>query len=161
MLRGAPARRRMGFVCVTILVLSVVPAFAQFDRGQIAGIVKDQSGGVIPGATVTVTNVQTRLQRTVVTDGTGFYILTALSPGAYDMEVELPGFKKWTQTGVRLDAAARLTVDVTLATGVISEAVLVQASSTPLQFDTQNRKTIEAKDFENMAMNVDGRQTAI
>src|SRR6266496_2411462 len=151
MLRGVPARRRTGLVCVTILVLSVVPAFAQFDRGQIAGIVKDQTGGVIPGATVTVTNVQTRLQRTVVTDGTGFYILTALSPGAYDMEVELPGFKKWTQTGVRLDAAARLTVDVTLATGVISEAVLVQASSTPLQFDTQNRKTIEANTWSRNA----------
>jgi Carboxypeptidase regulatory-like domain len=153
MLRGGPARRRTGLVCVTIFVLSVAPALAQFDRAQIAGVVKDQSGGVIPGATVTVTNVDSRLPRTVVTDGTGFYILTALAPGAYDIEVELPGFKKWTQTGVRLDAAAKLTVDVTLATGVISEAVLVQASSTPLQFDTQNRKTIEAKDFENMALN--------
>jgi hypothetical protein len=153
MLRGVPARHGTGLAVVTALVLSVVPVFAQFDRAQIAGIVKDQTGGVIPGATVTVTNVQTRLQRTVVTDGTGFYILTALAPGAYDVEVELPGFKKWTQTGVRLDAAARLTVDVTLATGVISEAVLVQATSTPLQFDTQNRKTIEAKDFENMALN--------
>jgi hypothetical protein len=153
MLRGVPARRRTGLVCVTILVLSVVPAFAQFDRGQIAGIVKDQSGGVIPGATVTVTNVESRLLRTVVTDGTGFYILTALAPGAYDVEVELPGFQKWTRAGVRLDAAARLTVDVTLATGVISQNILVQASSTPLQFDTQNRKTIEAKDFENMALN--------
>jgi len=138
-----------GFVC---LLLACTAAWAQ-STAQISGVVKDQSGGVIPGATVTVTNVETRLPRTVVTDGTGFYILTALSPGAYDMEVELPGFKKWTQTGVRLDAAARLTVDVTLATGVISEAVLVQASSTPLQFDTQNRKTIEAKDFENMALN--------
>jgi len=150
---GVPARRRTGFACAMILVLSVVPAFAQFDRGQITGIVKDQSGGVIPGATVTVTHVESRLLRTVVTDGTGFYILTALAPGAYNVEVELPGFQKWTQTGVRLDAAARLTVDVTLATGVISQNILVQASSTPLQFDTQNRKTIEAKDFENMALN--------
>jgi hypothetical protein len=64
MLRGVPARRRTGLVCLTILVLSVVPAFAQFDRGQIAGIVKDQSGGVIPGATVTVTNVESRRART-------------------------------------------------------------------------------------------------
>jgi len=150
--------RRLVRLCTGLAVLALValtpsPASAQFDRGQIAGVIKDQTGGVIPGATVTVTNAQTRLARTVVTDGTGYYILTALAPGAYDVDVELPGFKKWSQSGVRLDAAAKLTLDATLDTGVISEAVLVQAKSTPLSFDTQNRKTIESKDFENMALN--------
>jgi len=121
MLRGAPARRRTGLACIALLVLAAAPAVAQFDRTQISGVVKDESGGVIPGATVTVTNLDTRLPRTVVTDGSGFYILTNLPPGAYDIEVELPGFKKWTRTGVRLDAAAKLTLDATLATGVRSK----------------------------------------
>src|SRR5438094_4318122 len=136
---------------VATLVLTALPAFAQFDRAQISGVVKDESGGVIPGATVTVTNTQTKIARTGFTDSTGYYIFTALAPGSYDVEVELTGFKKFAQTGVKLDAAARLTLDATLATGVISEQVLVVATPTPLQFDTQNRKTLEAKDFENLA----------
>src|SRR5260221_6514618 len=98
-----PARRsssvRIALTALALL-LCAAPAFAQFDRGQISGVVKDQTGAVIPGATVTVTNVQTRLPRTSVTDGTGYYIFTALAPGGYDVEVELQGFKKWTQTNV-------------------------------------------------------------
>jgi Carboxypeptidase regulatory-like domain len=90
------------------LVTTAAPAFAQIDRGQIAGFVKDQTGGVIPGATVTATDVQTRLTRTVVTDQAGYYVFTALAPGAYDVEVELEGFKKWVKTGVKLDAASNI-----------------------------------------------------
>src|SRR5919199_5294233 len=150
-----PARQSVWLRTIFLagLVLLSRPALAQFDRAQISGVVKDESGGVIPGATVTITNRETRLARTGYTDQTGYYIFTALAPGSYDVEVELTGFKKFAQTGVKLDAAARLTLDATLATGVISEQVLVVATPTPLQFDTQNRKTLEAKDFENLAQN--------
>src|SRR5882762_10581986 len=112
---------------MAFVVLAVLPALAQFDRGQIAGIVKDQTGGVIPGATVTATNVQTKLPRTVNTDATGYYIFTALSPGQYDVEVELEGFKKWSQTAVKLDAASKVVIDVTLQAGGVSESVTVEA----------------------------------
>jgi Carboxypeptidase regulatory-like domain len=134
-------------------LITAVPAAAQFDRGQIVGFVKDESGAVVPGATVTVTNEQTQLARTTVTDGSGYYVFTALNPGAYDVDVELTGFSKWTQTGVRLDAAAKVSLDATLKTGALNESITVLARSTPLQFDTQNRKTIESKDIENMALN--------
>src|SRR2546428_6513772 len=110
---------------MVFVALAVLPARAQFDRGQIAGIVKDQTGGVIPGATVTATNVQTRLTRTVNTDATGYYIFTALTPGAYDVAVELEGFKKWTQNSVKLDAASKVVIDATLQTGGLSESVTV------------------------------------
>src|SRR2546423_3457767 len=117
---------RMLLVAAT-LVMTALPAFAQFDRAQISGVVKDESGGVIPGATVTVTNTQTKLARTGFTDATGYYIFTALAPGAYDVEVELTGFKKFAQTGVKLDSASRLKLDATLSTGVITEQALVVA----------------------------------
>jgi hypothetical protein len=130
------------------LVATAAPAFAQIDRGQISGFVKDQTAAVIPGATVTATNVQTRLAKTVVTDGTGYYVFTALTPGAYDVDVELQGFKKWVKTGVVLDASANITVDVTLQTGAVSESITVIAQSTPLQTDVALRKTVEAKDIE-------------
>ena len=151
-----PARHRIPVrivLAMAFVALVALPAFAQFDRGQIAGIVKDQTGGVIPGATVTVTNVQTRLARTIATDVTGYYIFTALAPGAYDVEVSLEGFKKWTQSNVKLDAAAKVVLDVTLQTGGLSESVTVEARTTPLQFDSQNRKTIELKDVQDMALN--------
>ena len=151
-----PARHRIPVrivLAMAFVALVALPAFAQFERGQIAGIVKDQTGGVIPGATVTVTNVQTRLVRTITTDPTGYYIFTALSPGSYDVDVELEGFKKWTQSNVKLDAAAKVVLDVTLETGGLSESVVVEARTTPLQFDSQNRKTIELKDVQDMAIN--------
>src|SRR5438093_1437736 len=130
------------------LVASAVPAFAQIDRGQISGFVKDQTGGVIPGATVTATDIQTRLTRTVVTDQAGYYVFTALAPGSYDVQVELEGFKKWVKTGVKLDASANVSVEVMLQTGTISESIMVIAQSTPLQTDVALRKTVEAKDIE-------------
>ena len=140
---------RSTFVTTLVFVaLAAAPAFAQSDRGQIAGFVKDQSGGVIPGATITVTHTQTGLERTVVTDSNGYYVLPALSPGLYNVAVELQGFKKWVQTGVTLDAAASAKVDATLETGTITELVTVTAEATPLQTDVAVRKTIEAKDIE-------------
>jgi hypothetical protein len=152
-MQGRGSIRSRAALVVVALVVIASPAFAQFDRGQIAGIVKDQTGGIIPGATVTLTNVETRLPRTTYTDSTGYYVFTALSPGLYDVNVELTGFKKWTQTGVRLDAAAKVTLDATIDAGAISEMVTVIARSTPLQFDSQNRKTIELKDVQDLALN--------
>ncbi|HJU44336.1 MAG TPA: carboxypeptidase regulatory-like domain-containing protein [Vicinamibacterales bacterium] len=140
-----------GFASLLLVVLCAVPAFAQGDRGQITGFVKDQSGAVIPGATVTATNSQTRLQRVAVTDANGYYVLPALPPGIYEVVAELDGFKKWAQTGVTLDAAASATVQAVLEPGTISEVITVTAEATPLQTDVAVRKTVEAKDIELMA----------
>src|SRR5438132_12841461 len=107
-MQGRVSIRLRAALLAAALVAIAGPALAQFERGQIAGIVKDQTGGVIPGASVTATNVQTRLSNTTVTDATGYYVFTSLLPGAYDIDVELQGFRKWTKTGVRLDAAGKL-----------------------------------------------------
>ena len=143
-------RASVASALVLLLVSLVVPApaAAQLERGQIAGFVKDQSGAVIPGATVTAINTQTRLTRSVVSDSTGYYVFPSLAPGTYDVQVELEGFKKGLQVGVRLDASARIAVDITLETGAITEALTVTAEATPLQTDASIRKTVEAKDIE-------------
>src|SRR5688500_1699160 len=142
---------RVVLAALAIVVLVAGPALAQSDRGRIAGFVKDQSGAVVPGATVTATHTQTQQLRTTVTDSTGYYSFPALAPGTYDVAVELEGFKKSLQSGVTLDAAATMSVDVTLETGAISEAVTVTAEATPLQTDGAVRKTVEAKDIELMS----------
>ena len=140
-------------LCVLALWLCAVPAAAQFDRGQISGVIKDESGAIIPGATVTAIQVQTKTPRVTVTDGSGFYTFANLPSGRYDITAELQGFKKAVKEGVQLDAAGSLTMDFSLSTGALTENVTVTAEQTLLQSDAALRKTIEAKDIEQIAFN--------
>ena len=138
---------------ILMLVLVAPAAHAQFERGQISGVVKDATGAVLPGVTVTATNLQTRVPRSVVTDGTGFYTFPNLQPGRYELTAELEGFKKHVQSDVQLDAAGSLVLEFELETGALTEAITVTAESTPLQSDVAVRKTVESKDIEQMALN--------
>src|SRR5215471_21780453 len=100
--------RRFLRYCAAVLgcvLLTALPAAAQFDRGQISGRVKDAQGAVIPGATVTATNQQTQLSWNTVTDGTGFYTFANLPAGRYNVMTELQGFKKALRQDIQLDAA--------------------------------------------------------
>src|SRR5690349_9630541 len=90
----APRSPVVAAAAAALTLFAAVPLAAQIDRGQINGFVKDQTGGVIPGATVTATDTETRLAQTAVTDSTGYYVFTTLTPGLYDIDVELQGFKK-------------------------------------------------------------------
>ncbi len=98
-----------------------------------------------------VTNNQTQIQSTVVSDGTGFYTFPNLTAGKYTVSAELQGFKKALRENVTLDAAGSLTLDFTLETGALSESVTVTAESAPLQTDVALRKTIESKDIEQLS----------
>jgi hypothetical protein len=134
--------------------LLALPALAQFDRGQVSGFVRDEQGGVIPGAAVKITNQQTRLEHAYTTDSSGYYVAPLLPPGIYDVSVELSGFKKFVKTSVKVDAASKVQVDATLAPGGLQEAVTVVAEATPLQTNTgQVTKTIEAKQIQDLMIN--------
>jgi hypothetical protein len=139
-------------VCILAVLASAAPAFAQFERGQISGVVKDEQGGVMPGVNVTATNKQTNVPSTEVTDASGFYTFPSLTPGRYDVVAELQGFKKVVRNDVQLDAAGQIRYDITMATGQLTEEVTVTAESTPLQTDVAVRKTVEAKDIEQLAL---------
>jgi len=138
-------------LALALLLAVAPPVLAQFDRGSISGTVKDAQGGVIPGAVVTATNIQTQQAATTTTNGTGFYTFPNLLPGQYDILAELQGFKKLTRQNVPLDANGSITLDFALQTGAIAEELTVTASSPPLQTDVAIRKTIEAKDIEQLA----------
>ena len=140
--------QRISLLALAFILLVAVPSFGQFDRSQISGFVTDQTSAVVPGATVTVLHVQTGTLRTTVTDPAGYYVFPTLTPGTYDVTVELQGFKKAVQTGLTLDAAASLTANATLEAGAIAESVTVTAEATRLQTDVTVRKTVEAKDIE-------------
>src|SRR5204862_4625682 len=88
---------------------------------QISGTVKDQTGAVLPGAEVTATQTDTGAKRTVLTDETGSYILASLPIGPYRLEVMLPGFRTYIQTGIILQVGSNPTIPVVLAVGQVSE----------------------------------------
>src|SRR5687767_15936022 len=89
---------------VLILLLTVGAALAQ-GTAQLTGTVRDDSGGVLPGVTVTATQTSTGLVRTAVTDETGGYLLTNLPIGPYRLEGALQGFKTYVQTGIVLQVS--------------------------------------------------------
>ncbi len=87
---------------VLSLLMLTAPAFAQSQaaNGAIEGTVSDSSGGVLPGVTVTVTNLETGIARTVVSNEKGLYRAPLLQLGTYRVVAELQGFKTYTQTGI-------------------------------------------------------------
>jgi hypothetical protein len=144
--------RGLGFVSAFLLaIVSATPAFAQLDRGAISGTIRDQQGGVMPGVTVTVTDTQTRVPQSTVTDESGYYTFPNLRPGQYDISAELSGFKKVNRQNVTLDATGSMTIDFGLETGAITEELTVTAQAAPLQTDVTIRKTVEAKDIEQLS----------
>jgi hypothetical protein len=145
------SRWALGALAAVTMLVSASTAFAQFDRGQISGTIKDASGGVVPGVTVTATSVTTQTPTVAVTDATGFYTFPNLRPGQYLVAAELEGFKKVVRENLQLDAGGSLTIDFALETGAITEQVTVTAESPALQTDVAVRKVVEAKDIEQLS----------
>src|SRR5688572_20973334 len=96
---------------------------------QISGTVRDQTGAVLPGVEVTVTQTETGTTRTVVTNETGSYVLPNLAIGPYKLEATLPGFRTYAQTGIVLQVNASPTINPVLEVGQGSEQVEVQANA--------------------------------
>ena len=111
-----------------VLLLTAATAAAQA-TAQLDGTVRDESGAVLPGATVTATQVGTGFSRTVVTGATGEYQLTNLPTGPYQLEVSLQGFRTFQQSGIVLQVAATPTINVVLPVGELSETVAVEAAA--------------------------------
>ena len=122
-------RAVMAQLAVLLLVIGAAPLFAQ-STATIVGVVRD-SGGVLPGATVTVRNVDTGLTRSVPTGEDGAYRFPALPVGPYEIRAELSGFRTTVRSGVRLLVGQEAVVDMVLELGSIQETVTVTAE-TPL-----------------------------
>ena len=121
---------------VWLLMLAGAPAAAQVDTGTILGTVKDQSGGVLPGATVTITHEGQGFTLSTVTREDGTFIFTPIRTGAYTVEVEFPGFRKTERRGIGVSIQQQAVVDFTLETGSLTEDVVVTANAPLLQTGT-------------------------
>ena len=111
-----------------LMALHAAPARAQFTSG-IEGTVVDGQGGLVPGATVTITSEETGVAQTAVTTDAGYYRFTALPRGLYTVRVALSGFRTALQEHVLVQVAETRTVNATLSTGNVAEEVTVTAAT--------------------------------
>src|ERR1051326_1765434 len=139
----------------------LISAFACFSvcgqtvNGRINGPVSDSSGAVVPNAAVTITNTSTNATRTAVTDDSGFYTVTNLPVGTYTVTVERNGFKKANQTGNVLTADQRLTVNITLEAGNVTETVEVTTAAGETVNTTSGEvaRVVDSRQVQNLALN--------
>src|SRR5215203_3424343 len=126
-------RSRGWGICLGLLAftLHAAGAAAQDFRGGIVGRVSDESGGLLPGVTITVTNRETNVSNNTVTNETGDYTLLYLTPGSYRVGAELQGFKKLNRENLEVRVGDRLQIDFKMEVGGVSEVVNV-AADTPL-----------------------------
>lgn len=111
-----------------VVVLAAQPVWAQETRGNINGIVQDQSG-VIPGAVVRITNTNTNQTHQAVTNTRGYFEAVLLNAGTYSIRIELQGYKTLNQTGLSLAVGQTMNLTLTLDVGQLTEEVTVKAES--------------------------------
>ena len=121
---------------VLMFLLLAAPMWAQKDAGAIVGSVRDQSGAVVAGANVTVTDVDRGTQLPLTTNNDGEYVASPLKIGRYSVSVEKQGFKKAVAGPVQVNIQDRISVDLNLQPGVATEVVTVTGERAQLETET-------------------------
>jgi trimeric autotransporter adhesin len=130
-----------------LALLAVVDVDGQTFQGGLRGAVADAQG-LIPGATVALTNEQTNITRDAVTNDSGAYSFAALDPGSYSVRVAVPGFKTFERKGLRINTQQFVTLDIVLEVGVLEETITVLAQA-PL-IETSNASTGNVLDSDTL-----------
>ena len=144
----------VALVCLCLSVILAPSAMAQGNAGRILGNVTDQTGGAIAGATVTVTNVETNVSRTLKTDDAGAYNAPNQLPGMYMVTGEANGFKKIERRNILLEINQDVRVDLQLQPGDVTQTVTV-TESVPL-VNTTNAEvggTLQSELIEQLPLN--------
>ncbi len=142
-------------IVTVLLVFSAGPddIHAQAVKGSLLGSVTDTSGAVIPGAAVNITEVNTNLNRSTVTNESGNYVFGNLDRGVYRVEIQLSGFKKAIRESVDVLVNTDTRVDMQLTPGEITESVEVLSSAPLLQTDRADvGRQIETKQLQDMPL---------
>jgi len=125
-------------VLLMILLLSATCVWGQLGTSTIRGTITDPSGAALPGATVTITNLQTNLSRTLTTGSAGGYSFESIPPGDYKVEIEAKDFRKSVVNRVQALVGSIAEVSQSLKVGAVSETVVVETSASEVQVNTQD-----------------------
>ncbi len=129
-------RQMVSFVLVLSCLFCPAVAGAQTNTVTLAGVATDDTGGALPGVTVTATNTATGLVRTAITDSAGRYTVLGLPPALYDVRAELQGFAPVVQRAQQLQVGQTVTLDFKLKLGALSETVEVTAEVSVVQTES-------------------------
>src|SRR5213078_4759296 len=116
---------RFATAIVVLIALSTCLSFAQTSTATILGVVRDASGALIPGVSITIKHTESGLTRTAISSERGGYNLPLLPVGAYEITTTMPGFKQAVRTGINLVVGQEAVVDLTLEVGAPAEQVTV------------------------------------
>jgi len=152
--------RSLALALLSFLAISLVftgfeasIASAQVLYGSIVGTVTDQANAVVPKAAVTVRNTATGLAREVNTDDAGYYSITNLPEGTYDLSVTAPGFKTLAQKNLNVPINSVTRADLSLEVGALTETVTVEAKATVLQTaKTDVNVNLDTKEIGNLPL---------
>ena len=140
---------------LAVLGIVFIPAFAaaQVAVGTLLGNVTDESGGAVPGATVTATETRTNISRTAVSNAGGNYTFNNLAPGLYRVDGELVGFRKFSRENVEVSVNTTVRVDIALTVGQLEESVMVTGEAPMLQTDrTDTGRIIESTQITQLPL---------
>ena len=155
---GLRVRRALTLSLSTVFVLAAMGVLclqvsAQVRFGSVLGTVSDSSGAAMSGAKVQITNLGTNETRTTQSSGAGTYAFPNLNAGVYRVEVEMQGFKRFTQDRVEVQVDVATRVDPVLPVGNVTESVLVTTEAPPLQTDSASLgTTIGQKEVESIPL---------
>ena len=124
-----------------LAVVTSSTAFGQGFQGGLRGSVKD-AGGVVPGVEVTMTNEQTNIKRSTVSNERGEYVFANIDPGTYAVKATLQGYKTIDRTGIRVGTQQFFTLDLTLEVGAIEENVTVTGQSPLIETGNASQGTV-------------------
>lgn len=129
-------RSLLAVACLAALLCGAAASSAQTNTGQIKGIVRDGSGALVPGATVAITHVATRVKVERTTDSSGEFLFPSLAVGACELAISANGFKKLIKTGIDLRLGQVIDLELTLEIGEVSATATVTTSEQLLQTAT-------------------------
>lgn len=141
---------------IVVLLLASSPLLAQITTGNISGTVRDEQGGLVPGATVVlISEARGTKSAPAVTDNTGNYVFPNVTADTYTVEVSMDGFKTVRRTGIQVSGADRVGVPtITLEAGGIAETVNVTAEAAIVQTQSAERSfAVDTAQIENLPIN--------
>lgn len=139
---------------VALLIGAASFTLAQVDTGNLVGAVKDSSGAVLPGVTVTATNMDTGVSAAVKTGSDGNYVITPLHIGRYSVSVESKGFRGEIRKDIVLDVQQSIKLDFTLQVGSVSETMEVSGAAPLLETESASLgDVVSAQQIEQMPLN--------
>jgi len=152
-IRVRAAIRLAATVFCTLLFTSATALGQGSTTASVRGHVEDASGAVLPGATITLINLATKVPQTTVTDDRGQYLFAGVFPATYDLKVELSGFKTYERKGIAISPNDNRGIDVRLDVGQQSETVTVTGQQEYVQTETGAREgVLNAKQIDNLSV---------